>query len=189
MPWYEYPARYRMIRERLLAANGGLVYQTYFDVARRYLFRSHDCSSTRAGAYRCCLRRALKSGRHRVAGRLRLPVPFQELLVRGRRSPARSPPAAAHPTARRTTAALRLRERGAQALPRAALARRAAATNAGIGVSGVEASTRMPAVSSGACRAISRCQYASRGPTSRRPVAHAIEHAARGDEVPRALRA
>jgi fatty acid desaturase len=42
IPWYEYPARYRMIRERLLATNGGLVYRTYFDVARRYLFRAHD---------------------------------------------------------------------------------------------------------------------------------------------------
>ncbi len=42
VPWYEYPARYRVIRERLIAANGGLVYRTYFDVARRYLFRSHD---------------------------------------------------------------------------------------------------------------------------------------------------
>ena len=42
VPWYEYPARYRVIRERLIAANGGLVYSSYFDVARRYLFRSHD---------------------------------------------------------------------------------------------------------------------------------------------------
>jgi fatty acid desaturase len=42
IPWYEYPQRYRTIRERLIAANGGLVYSTYFDVARRYLFRAHD---------------------------------------------------------------------------------------------------------------------------------------------------
>jgi fatty acid desaturase len=42
VPWYEYPARYRVIRERLIAANGGLVYRTYFEVARRYLFRAHD---------------------------------------------------------------------------------------------------------------------------------------------------
>ena len=42
MPWYEYNARYRAIRERLIAANGGLVYVTYFDVARRFLFRPHD---------------------------------------------------------------------------------------------------------------------------------------------------
>ncbi|HEY2807397.1 MAG TPA: fatty acid desaturase, partial [Steroidobacteraceae bacterium] len=42
IPWYEYPARYRMARERLLKSNGGLVYQTYFDVSRRYLFWPHD---------------------------------------------------------------------------------------------------------------------------------------------------
>jgi fatty acid desaturase len=42
IPWYQYIARYRMIRERLLAENGGLVYNTYFDVARRFLFRPHD---------------------------------------------------------------------------------------------------------------------------------------------------
>jgi len=42
IPWYEYPARYRVVRERLIAENGGLVYRTYFDVARQYLFRSHD---------------------------------------------------------------------------------------------------------------------------------------------------
>ncbi|HTT43140.1 MAG TPA: fatty acid desaturase [Steroidobacteraceae bacterium] len=42
VPWYEIPARYRLIRERLIAENGGLVYRTYFDVARRFLFRPHD---------------------------------------------------------------------------------------------------------------------------------------------------
>lgn len=42
IPWYRYPARYRQIRARLLRENGGLVYRTYFDVARRYLFRPHD---------------------------------------------------------------------------------------------------------------------------------------------------
>jgi len=42
IPWYEYPQRYRMIRERLIAANGGLLYASYFDVARRFLFRPHD---------------------------------------------------------------------------------------------------------------------------------------------------
>jgi fatty acid desaturase len=42
LPWYEYNARYRAERERLIAQNGGLVYSTYFDVARRFLFRSHD---------------------------------------------------------------------------------------------------------------------------------------------------
>jgi len=42
VPWYQYPARYRVIRQRLIAENGGLVYFTYFDVARRYLFKPHD---------------------------------------------------------------------------------------------------------------------------------------------------
>jgi fatty acid desaturase len=42
IPWYDYNARYRANRERLITENGGLVYLTYFDVARRYLFRPHD---------------------------------------------------------------------------------------------------------------------------------------------------
>ena len=42
MPWYEYNARYRLIRARLVTENAGLVYSTYFDVARRFLFRPHD---------------------------------------------------------------------------------------------------------------------------------------------------
>jgi fatty acid desaturase len=42
MPWYEYNARYRLVRQRLIAENAGLVYSTYFDVARRFLFRPHD---------------------------------------------------------------------------------------------------------------------------------------------------
>jgi fatty acid desaturase len=42
LPWYEYNARYRTDRARLIAKNGGLVYSTYFDVARRFLFRPHD---------------------------------------------------------------------------------------------------------------------------------------------------
>ncbi len=42
IPWYRYPGRYRRHRERLIADNGGLVYRTYFDVARRYLLRAHD---------------------------------------------------------------------------------------------------------------------------------------------------
>ena len=42
LPWYRYNARYRTMRERLLAENGGLVYSTYFDVARRFLFWPHD---------------------------------------------------------------------------------------------------------------------------------------------------
>jgi fatty acid desaturase len=42
LPWYRYNARYRLTRERLIAENGGLVYSTYFDVARRFLLRPHD---------------------------------------------------------------------------------------------------------------------------------------------------
>ena len=42
IPWYRYNARYRRIRDRLIADNGGLVYCTYFDVARRFLFSPHD---------------------------------------------------------------------------------------------------------------------------------------------------
>jgi fatty acid desaturase len=42
LPWYQYPARYRLHRERLIAENGGLLYRTYFDVARRFMFRRHD---------------------------------------------------------------------------------------------------------------------------------------------------
>lgn len=42
IPWYQYNARYRVDRDRLIAKNGGLVYSTYFDVARRFLFRPHD---------------------------------------------------------------------------------------------------------------------------------------------------
>ncbi len=42
VPWYRCSALYRRERERLLALNDGLVYRTYFDVARRYLFRVHD---------------------------------------------------------------------------------------------------------------------------------------------------
>jgi fatty acid desaturase len=42
LPWYRYHARYRLVRDRLIADNGGLVYHTYFDVARRFLLRPHD---------------------------------------------------------------------------------------------------------------------------------------------------
>lgn len=42
IPWYDYNRRYRLRRSELIAANGGLVYSTYFDVARRYLLRPHD---------------------------------------------------------------------------------------------------------------------------------------------------
>jgi fatty acid desaturase len=49
IPWYECPARYRRERARLLAENGGLVYHTYFDVARRYLLRCHDTAQHPTG--------------------------------------------------------------------------------------------------------------------------------------------
>ena len=42
LPWYRYNVRYRLRRTELIAANGGLLYSTYFDVARRFLFRAHD---------------------------------------------------------------------------------------------------------------------------------------------------
>jgi fatty acid desaturase len=42
LPWYRYGARYRVHRERLVAENGGLLYVTYFDLARRFLLRPHD---------------------------------------------------------------------------------------------------------------------------------------------------
>jgi fatty acid desaturase len=42
IPWYRYPAWYREHRARLVAENGGLVYDSYLDVARRFLFTAHD---------------------------------------------------------------------------------------------------------------------------------------------------
>ena len=42
LAWYEIPAWYRANRERLIKDNGGLVYDGYLDVARRYLFNPHD---------------------------------------------------------------------------------------------------------------------------------------------------
>jgi fatty acid desaturase len=42
VPWYRCSALYRRERERLLALSDGLLYRSYFDVARRYLFRNHD---------------------------------------------------------------------------------------------------------------------------------------------------
>ena len=42
LPWYQYQARYRLHRDRLIAENGGLVYRSYFEVARRFMFRRHD---------------------------------------------------------------------------------------------------------------------------------------------------
>ncbi len=42
LPWYQIPKFYRLNRAALIERNGGLVYQGYFDVARRYLFKPHD---------------------------------------------------------------------------------------------------------------------------------------------------
>ena len=49
LPWYRYNERYRVTRSELIAGNGGLVYSTYFDVARRFLFRPHDSSEHPTG--------------------------------------------------------------------------------------------------------------------------------------------
>ena len=42
LPWYQIPKFYRLNRAALIERNGGLVYHSYFDVARRYLLRPHD---------------------------------------------------------------------------------------------------------------------------------------------------
>jgi fatty acid desaturase len=42
LPWYRLPALYRAHRASVIAANGGLVYDGYRDVFRRFFFRRHD---------------------------------------------------------------------------------------------------------------------------------------------------
>lgn len=42
LPWYEIPSFYRRHRTEIVRANGGLVYDGYLDVARRFLLRPHD---------------------------------------------------------------------------------------------------------------------------------------------------
>ena len=42
LPWYQIPTFYRLNRAALIEHNGGLVYDSYFDVARRYLLTPHD---------------------------------------------------------------------------------------------------------------------------------------------------
>ena len=42
LPWYQIPTFYRLNRAALIERNGGLVYDSYFDVARRYLLTPHD---------------------------------------------------------------------------------------------------------------------------------------------------
>ncbi|WP_454760365.1 fatty acid desaturase [Caulobacter segnis] len=41
-PWHSLPGFYAQQRERLLSANGGLVYQGYGEILRRFLFKPHD---------------------------------------------------------------------------------------------------------------------------------------------------
>ncbi len=42
LPWYQIPRFYRLNRAALIDRNGGLVYRSYVDVARRYLLTPHD---------------------------------------------------------------------------------------------------------------------------------------------------
>ena len=42
LPWYQIPAFYRLNRAALIRLNGGLVYDSYFDVARRFGLKPHD---------------------------------------------------------------------------------------------------------------------------------------------------
>jgi fatty acid desaturase len=42
LAWYRLPGRYRATRSRWLAENGGLLYDGYLEVARRYLLHPHD---------------------------------------------------------------------------------------------------------------------------------------------------
>ncbi|WP_331376096.1 fatty acid desaturase [Sinorhizobium chiapasense] len=42
VPWYHVPFLYRRHRDFLVAANGGLVYDGYWDIARRFLLQPHD---------------------------------------------------------------------------------------------------------------------------------------------------
>lgn len=41
VPWYKIPALYRKNRDAFIKLNGGLVYNGYLDVTRRYFFRTH----------------------------------------------------------------------------------------------------------------------------------------------------
>ena len=41
LPWWRIPRWYRLNRDAVIARNGGLVYRSYFDVARRYLVTPH----------------------------------------------------------------------------------------------------------------------------------------------------
>lgn len=41
MAWYEIPSWYQANRDRLIQENGGLLYNGYFDVARRFFLKAH----------------------------------------------------------------------------------------------------------------------------------------------------
>jgi fatty acid desaturase len=42
LAWYRLPALYRRHRAQIIRQNGGLRYNGYGEIARRYLFRPHD---------------------------------------------------------------------------------------------------------------------------------------------------
>ncbi|MBD9544399.1 fatty acid desaturase [Ensifer sp. ENS04] len=42
VPWYRIPALYQRHKQTLVLINGGLIYDGYLDVARRYFFKPHD---------------------------------------------------------------------------------------------------------------------------------------------------
>lgn len=42
VPWYRIPSLYRHHRDYLITTNGGLIYNGYWDVARRFLLKWHD---------------------------------------------------------------------------------------------------------------------------------------------------
>ncbi len=42
LPWYRIPGLYRRHRNTLVAINGGLVYDGYWEIARRFLLKPHD---------------------------------------------------------------------------------------------------------------------------------------------------
>lgn len=42
IPWYRLPRIYRTNRETLIRSNGGLVYNGYWDIMRRFFLKPHD---------------------------------------------------------------------------------------------------------------------------------------------------
>ncbi len=81
LPWYRYNARYRLVRNRLLAQSGDHVYSTYFDVARRYLFRPHDRVEHPTGRVPPRFNSVIDSRRQGVAGGMRGTVPLERAGV------------------------------------------------------------------------------------------------------------